>query len=85
MHRPGSHCSIVARKRSNVRGAKGGRSPKALAAVGPGMPITFIRTLTEEVSNYFTQQRLIARLTSVFGILSLPLAHVCAFCGSPYS
>jgi len=28
MHRPGSHCSIVARKRSNVRGAKGAGHPR---------------------------------------------------------
>lgn len=61
--RPGANVAIVS-------------ISEALAAVDPGMPITFIRTLGEEVSNYFTQQRLIARLTSVFGILSLLLASI---------
>lgn len=51
-----------------------------MAAVDPGMPITFVRTLKEEVSNYFTQQRFIARLTSFFGILSLLLASM-GICG----
>ena len=28
MHRPGAHCSVLARKRSNVRGAKGAGHPR---------------------------------------------------------
>jgi predicted permease len=48
---------------------------QAMAGVDPGLPIT-IRTLTEHVSNRFTQPRLIARLTSFFGILSLVLASI---------
>ena len=54
-----------------------------MAAVDPGMPITFVRTLKEEVSNYFTQQRFIARLTSFYGkwgIYFTPVAPiVCGF------
>jgi hypothetical protein len=38
------------------------------------MPIISIQTLREKVSLQFTQQRLIARLTSFFGVLSLILA-----------
>jgi predicted permease len=48
----------------------------AMASVDPGMPIVSIRTLREQVAGVFTQQRLIARLTSLFGILSLVLASI---------
>ena len=48
----------------------GGRS------VDPGLPITSIRTLREQVSSQFTQPRLIARLTSFFGVLSLVLSSI---------
>jgi ABC-type antimicrobial peptide transport system permease subunit len=49
---------------------------QAMASVDPGIPITSIRTLREQVFNRFTQQRLIARLTSMFGALSLVLASI---------
>jgi len=49
---------------------------QAMASVDPGMPIVSIRTLREQVANQFTQQRLIARLTSFFGFLSLVLASI---------
>ena len=48
----------------------------AVAAVDPGIPITSIQTLRERVSSQFTQPRLIARLTSFFGALSLVLASI---------
>src|SRR5439155_27059021 len=47
---------------------------QALADVDPNLPIISIRTLSEQVASQFTQQRLIARLTSFFGVLSLILA-----------
>ena len=47
-----------------------------MAAVDPNLPIISIRTLREQVASQFTQQRLIARLTSFFGILSLILASI---------
>jgi ABC-type antimicrobial peptide transport system permease subunit len=40
------------------------------------MPINFVRTLREQVSGQFSQQRLMARLTSLFGVLSLVLASI---------
>ena len=40
------------------------------------MPVISIRTLREQVAGQFTQQRLIARLTSFFGVLSLVLASI---------
>jgi predicted permease len=49
---------------------------QAMASVDPDIPITSIRTLREQVSTRFTQQRLLARLTSFFGALSLVLASI---------
>jgi predicted permease len=61
--RPGANLSIAA-----VR--------QAVASVDPGMPLLSIRTMREQVAGQFTQQRLIARLTSLFGALSLVLASI---------
>ncbi len=49
---------------------------RAMASVDPNLPVVSIQTLTEQVAGQFTQQRLIARLTSFFGILSLVLASI---------
>jgi predicted permease len=49
---------------------------QAMASVDADIPITSVRTLREQVSSRFTQQRLIARLTSFFGVLSLLLASI---------
>jgi predicted permease len=49
---------------------------QAVASADPNLPIVSIRTLKEQVAGQFTQQRLIARLTSFFGILSLVLASI---------
>jgi hypothetical protein len=49
---------------------------RALASVDPDIPVLSIRTLREQVAAQFTQQRLISRLTSFFGIFSLLLASV---------
>jgi len=49
---------------------------QAMASVDPGMPVISIGTLREQVASQFTQQRLLARLTSFFGILSLVLASI---------
>lgn len=49
---------------------------RAMASVDPNLPIISIRSLQEQVAGQFTQQRLIARLTSFFGILSLILASI---------
>ena len=42
----------------------------------PNLPVISIRTLREQVAGQFSQQRLIARLTSFFGVLSLVLASI---------
>ncbi len=49
---------------------------RAMASVDPGLPVISIRTLREQVASQFTQPRLIARLTSFFGLLSLVLASI---------
>jgi len=49
---------------------------RALASVDPNLPINYLWTMREQVASQFSQQRLIARLTSCFGILSLVLASI---------
>ena len=49
---------------------------QAMASVDPNLPVISIHTLKEQVAVQFSQQRLIARLTSFFGILSLVLASI---------
>jgi predicted permease len=61
--RPGANLSLAAMR-------------QALASVDPGMPVISIRTVRDQVASQFTQQRLLARLTSFFGVLSLVLASI---------
>ncbi len=61
--RPGAHLSFT-----QVR--------QAIASVDPNLPIVSIHTLSEQVAGVFSQQRLTARLTSFFGLLSLVLASI---------
>ncbi|HXB72635.1 MAG TPA: ABC transporter permease [Candidatus Acidoferrales bacterium] len=49
---------------------------RALAGVDPNMPVVRMQSLSEQVAGNFSQQRLIARLTSLFGSLALVLASV---------
>lgn len=49
---------------------------KAMASVDPNLPIISIHTLKEQVAGVFRQERLIARLTSFFGLLALVLASI---------
>ena len=53
-----------------------GQVREAVASVDPNLPILSIRTLKEQVAGLFRQQRLIARLTSLFGVLALILASI---------
>jgi predicted permease len=74
---PGSHylqdIVIVTKPGAHV-------SPEALtratASVDPNLPLIWIRPLSQQVDNLFRQQRLITRLTSFFGVLSLVLACI---------
>jgi len=49
---------------------------RALASVDPNLPVMAMGSLHEQVEGQFSQQQLIARLTSFFGILSLVLASI---------
>jgi len=49
---------------------------QAIAEVNPNLPVILVRSLRAQVAGQFNQQRLIARLTSFFGILSLVLASI---------
>jgi predicted permease len=49
---------------------------RAIASVDPNMPVDLVQSLREQVAIQFTQQRLIARLTSLFGVLSIVLASI---------
>lgn len=49
---------------------------QAMATVDPNLPIISIELLKDQVDDQFRQQRLIAELTSFFGILSLILASI---------
>ena len=74
---PGSHYlqDIVIVMRPGVR-LPDTQLAQAMASVDPNLPLIWIRPLSEQVANLFRQQRLIARLTSFFGILSLVLACI---------
>ena len=52
------------------------RIRRAIASVEPNMPLVSIGGLKDEVASQFGQPRLIARLTSLFGLLSLVLASI---------
>ena len=49
---------------------------RALQQINPDITIRRLTTYDDQVSNYFTQQRLVVRLTTVFGVLALILASV---------
>jgi predicted permease len=49
---------------------------RALASVDPNLPVMKMQNLSDQVAANFNQQRLIARLTSLFGILALVLASI---------
>jgi predicted permease len=48
----------------------------ALVSTAPGLPVTSIQMLSDQVARAFAQQRLVARLTSFFAVLSLLLASI---------
>ncbi len=52
------------------------RLDNAMASVDPNLPVILIHTLKQQVAFQFSQQRLIARLTSFFGVLALGLASI---------
>ena len=49
---------------------------QAMASVDSNMPVISVRSLSDQVAVQFTQEELIARLTSFFALLSLVLASI---------
>jgi ABC-type antimicrobial peptide transport system permease subunit len=49
---------------------------RALQQINPDIAIQRLTTYDDQVSNYFTRQQLVVRLTTVFGVLALILASV---------
>lgn len=74
---PGSHFlhNIVVVMKPGA-GLSDAQLRRAMASIDRNLPIISIHTLKGEVASQFTQQRLIARLTSFFGFLSLLLASI---------
>jgi predicted permease len=74
---PGSHFMhdivIVTRPGANLPFAQ---VRQVMASVDPNLPIISVHTLRDQVAGQFRQQRLIARLTSLFGLLALILASI---------
>jgi predicted permease len=72
---PGSHflhdIVVVTQPGASVSNAQ---IRQAMGSVDPNLPIISIRSLRDQVASIFGQQRLIAQLTSFFGVLSLVLA-----------
>ena len=56
-----------------------------LHSIDPGIPILRLSTYSDQVSNYFTQQELVVRLTTLFGVLALVLAAVGLYGVTAYS
>ncbi len=49
---------------------------RTLASIDPNLPMMHLRTFDSQVAGNFDQERLVARLTSLFGLLALVLASV---------
>jgi predicted permease len=52
------------------------RVRQAMTSADPNLPVISVRLLKDQVATQFMQQRLVARLTSFFGVLSLVLASI---------
>ncbi len=77
---PGSHILhdiVIAPRRGATLSI--GRIRQAIAAADPDLPVISIRTLRAQVGDQFLQQRLIARLTSFFGLLALVLSCISVY------
>jgi ABC-type antimicrobial peptide transport system permease subunit len=58
---------------------------RVLAQVNPNLTVIDFRTFAEQVEGNFTQQSMIAQLTSLFGVLALVLASIGLYGVTAYS
>jgi predicted permease len=57
---------------------------RTLAGIDPNLNVVDLRTLAAQVAGNFDEERLVAQLSSLFGILSLILASVGLYCVMSY-
>jgi macrolide transport system ATP-binding/permease protein len=55
---------------------------ETLASIDPNMPVVDMMTFGEQVTRNFNQDRLMARLAGIFGLLALALASIGLACSS---
>ncbi len=67
--------AIMIETRGPVDGLEA-RSRQVLASINPNLPVIHFRAFDDQIAGQFTQDRLIARLTMLFGALALVLASV---------
>ncbi|WP_263359304.1 ABC transporter permease [Acidicapsa ligni] len=58
---------------------------KTLAAINPNLTVVKFQTFDEQISDRFTEERMIARLTTLFGALALLLATIGLYGVTAYS
>jgi ABC-type antimicrobial peptide transport system permease subunit len=58
---------------------------KTLARINPNLTVVLFQTFDEQIASMFTEQRLIARLTTLFGALALLLATIGLYGVTAYS
>ncbi|GAA3766921.1 ABC transporter permease [Terriglobus aquaticus] len=58
---------------------------RTLQAINPDIAVTRLTTYDEQVSNYFTTQQLVVRLTTIFGCIALVLAALGIYGVTAYS
>ena len=73
-HRARADGVVCARARQ--RRQSGAANPRSIHRLDPTLPMFEIRTLSEELDAVLVRERLIATLTSMFGVLALALACV---------
>jgi macrolide transport system ATP-binding/permease protein len=58
---------------------------RTLAAINPNLTVTEFQTFSEQIAEQFTQERTLARLTTLFGVLALLLASLGLYGVTSYS
>jgi predicted permease len=66
-------------------GALESQVKRALAAADPNLTVTSVRTLQEQIDRSFNQQRAVAGLASLFGVVALVLAAIGLYGMTAYS